>query len=869
MSTNKSAPPSSNANIRKQEKLERLIARFKKQEELSCEDVAYIRWCSDFFSFNDLTMPKVRIALRLFRSAHEKKIQKRLQKAEKLSTAAPAYTRKERKQTPEQRERSQLRAEAMDAYVDWLTPACSPEWIAREQTSDIFFDAYHEWIEELHTETVQALAHSLADKELAEREKQAALSAPPTRKKGKKGRAYVAPSLRKIPFVRSITDRELNRLEERFIQRLDAFQEHTIEQFQKQSKIRTFWAYYEGAFKKQWEALTQEHRLRCLEHGFDIESLIQFSQDEALQYANAYQGLWSVASAREDLKDLLDQFEAAVERRFAEEEQFQRLVSLYEAHSDFASCFPVARGLKRQIEFFCGPTNSGKTHAAMNELASSESGVYLAPLRLLALEGQENLLSRGVRASYLTGEERNVMEGATFVSSTIEMLDYEEPVDTAIIDEIQMIGDAQRGWAWTNALVGVPAKRVLLTGSIDALPLIQKIADFLGEELIVRRFERFNSLEVMKRTSSVEFEDIERLEVGTAIVCFSRRDVLELKQHIESATQMGVSVIYGGLAPEVRREEARRFREREADILVATDAISMGLNLPVRTVLFWRTWKRYGGQTHPLRDTEIKQIAGRAGRFGFEDRGFVGAFDEDDLQRVHEALNAELAPVEGPCLVMPLPLHIRLIAEALHTDDLVYILRYFCERIWFSKEHFFPVVTEDMLMLARMLEESAPDLSLFDKYTFACAPVNMRATGVVQAHLSFAVQFAKGEDIELPTIAHKHFRKGAANSPYQLREAEDSVLIATLYQWLGYRFPDAFVSMDEAREIRDTINRYIARSLERGRLAKTCSRCHTRLPSGFRFNICESCFSSRKNPRTHKKSRPRSRSTSRSRSRSR
>ncbi len=239
---------------------------------------------------------------------------------------------------------------------------------------------------------------------------------------------------------------------------------------------------------------------------------------------------------------------------------------------DFKLLFPVARSLNREIIFHMGPTNSGKTYSALNELEKATTGVYLAPLRLLALEGYENLKARGVNVSLITGEEEIIDEESTHISSTIEMLNSDIEIDVCVIDEIQMINDRDRGWAWANALIGAPAKRVILTGSSNALEVVKEIANYLNEPLKVVEFERKNPLILMDKPTSID-----KLEPATAIVTFSRKEVLALKERISS--KYDISVIYGNLSPEVRREEARRFREGESDILIATRCYIYGVKI--------------------------------------------------------------------------------------------------------------------------------------------------------------------------------------------------------------------------------------------------------------------------------------------------
>src|SRR4051794_27405552 len=136
--------------------------------------------------------------------------------------------------------------------------------------------------------------------------------------------------------------------------------------------------------------------------------------------------------------------------------------------SRFERLFPVARGMGRRLVLVVGPTNSGKTHWALEALRKAPSGLYLAPLRLLALEVSDRLNRDGTPTTLLTGEEEVRVPDARHLASTIEMLDPDRPVDLAVIDEIQMLADPDRGWAWTAALMGVPAGTVYLLGAPEA-----------------------------------------------------------------------------------------------------------------------------------------------------------------------------------------------------------------------------------------------------------------------------------------------------------------------------------------------------------------------------------------------------------------
>ncbi len=282
------------------------------------------------------------------------------------------------------------------------------------------------------------------------------------------------------------------------------------------------------------------------------------------------------------------------------------------------------------IDYFAGPTNSGKTHAAIELLREAESGVYLAPLRLLALEIHERLNDLGVDASLVTGEERVVNPAARHISATVEMADLKREVELAVIDEAQMLADEQRGWAWTLAVAGVRAKRIVLCGSEDGVAAARQLAQRLGIELTVRRFERKNPLQVVDAVALMA------LRPGDAVIAFSRNAVVELQSQIRRNGRP-TAAIYGSLSPAVRRREAERFRTGEADVLVATDAIGLGLNLPIRRLIFAAVEKYDGETMRPLTPPEIRQIAGRAGRYGIHEEGQVTTLDPRSVRLLREA----------------------------------------------------------------------------------------------------------------------------------------------------------------------------------------------------------------------------------------
>jgi len=514
-------------------------------------------------------------------------------------------------------------------------------------------------------------------------------------------------------------------------------------------------------------------------------------------------------------------------------EKHKREELLAKTIRDFKNLFPLARELKRKIVFHAGPTNSGKTYQALKELESATTGYYLAPLRLLALEGYENLKSAGIPVSLITGEEEIIDDESTHISSTIEMMNTSVDVDVCVIDEIQMISDRDRGWAWANALIGVPAKKVILTGSENALKAVEELCEYLDEPLEVIRFERKNELIMLENPISIK-----NIEPQTAVVAFSRRDVLSLKQQLSE--KYAVSVVYGNLSPEVRREEARRFREGESQILVSTDAIAMGLNLPIKTLLFSKDNKFDGLRRRELLPTEVQQISGRAGRYGFEEKGYVGALDENALDTIASAFHSLLPDIKLPVSVMASLEHVMLIGEILETDNILEILAFFAENMEFEGP-FVAANIDSMLEVAAIVSEYTLDLKT--RFYLSCAPASISSPYIESVFHRYVRQIeAGGKVLYIPPRDLPSF----AQTNEMLLNAEDRVREISLYLWLSFKFPDIFQDTKQALAARVRLNNFIENSLRQGLFTKQCRKCGKVIDFSYRFSICDDCHAQNK-----------------------
>ena len=262
--------------------------------------------------------------------------------------------------------------------------------------------------------------------------------------------------------------------------------------------------------------------------------------------------------------------------------------------------FERARSMHRKIIMHVGPTNRGKTHHALRALAAAKTGVYAGPLRLLAHEIWERLNTgqivplgaeedniRGPQSKYarlcnlFTGEEQKILDSnAPLMSCTVEMLSFSRVYDVAVVDEIQMIGDFERGGGWFTAVAGLVAREIHLCGEETAVPLVEKLLKDTGDELVVRRYERLTPLTVENESLK---SDLTKVRKGDCIVTFSRASIFGVKRQVEMKTGLRCAVVYGRLPPEVRSEQAALFNDPDSgyDVIIGSDAIGMGLNLCV------------------------------------------------------------------------------------------------------------------------------------------------------------------------------------------------------------------------------------------------------------------------------------------------
>lgn len=470
---------------------------------------------------------------------------------------------------------------------------------------------------------------------------------------------------------------------------------------------------------------------------------------------------------------------------------------------DPISWFPKSRRMSRIIHLHLGPTNSGKTYSALKSLREAKSGVYLGPLRLLAHEVYERMNNEWkIPCRLITGEERreskikrpaklkgfdknqsiqnlfrnllNVDDSslilpdtadyseifvepsrnllANHVSSTIEMVDLNKPVDVAVIDEIQMISDPMRGWAWTQALLGLPAKEIHLCGELRALEVLkvltQKIQQLSNDQIIVHTdYKRLSPLYISNTAISRNFKKLRR---GDVLVAFSRKKLFWLKEKIEKATKHRCAIIYGSLPPETRSEQARLFNDPNSgyDILLASDAVGMGLNLAIRRVIFYEMEKFDGIQVKELSVSQTKQIAGRAGRFAVwsakkdksqviqdDQNGLVTTFDDRSLKSLKNLMSKDAEEIRKVGLQPSFDVISKFhdILCSLERQDFSIVptslfdtLNLFEKIVYIDTEKYFFSEIDNVKILSEKICKFSSRLPLSEQWQLCCAPVRHR-----------------------------------------------------------------------------------------------------------------------------------------------
>ncbi|HSD92177.1 MAG TPA: helicase-related protein, partial [Methyloceanibacter sp.] len=296
------------------------------------------------------------------------------------------------------------------------------------------------------------------------------------------------------------------------------------------------------------------------------------------------------------------------------------------------SSSPISTSLQRGrgVTAVLGPTNTGKTHLAIERMLAHDVGIIGLPLRLLAREVYDKVAARvgAGQVALITGEEKIKPPSPRFYVCTVEAMPLELEADFVAIDEIQLAADGERGHVFTDRLFHARGlNETLLLGAATMRDAIREVLP--GANLVSR-----------PRLSQLTYagdKKITRLPRRSAIVGFSANDVYAIAELVRRQ-RGGAAVVLGALSPRTRNAQVALYQNGDVDFLVATDAIGMGLNLDLDHVAFAGT-RKFDGQSHRnLTPAELGQIAGRAGRHmndgTFGVTGQVAPFDSDLIDRL-------------------------------------------------------------------------------------------------------------------------------------------------------------------------------------------------------------------------------------------
>ena len=490
--------------------------------------------------------------------------------------------------------------------------------------------------------------------------------------------------------------------------------------------------------------------------------------------------------------------------------------------------FPEVLEMERKFVLHVGPTNCGKTYQALERLKTAENGVYLGPLRLLALEVYEKMTDAGIPCTMLTGEECIYQENSRIVSSTIEMLDIGGHYDIAVIDEAQMIADEERGHSWTRSILGLKAKEIHICMSPSAEKVITHLISLCNDTFVKNVYERKTPL-VYEDKPFVFPDDVRE---GDALIVFNKRSVLDIAGRLE---REGIrsSVIYGSLPPEIRRRQMHLFNEKENRVIVSTDAIGMGLNLPVKRIVFLQNMKFDGKEKRMLKVPEIRQIAGRAGRFGIHDVGYVTAMDEEAWEFIRDRYAAPEKEIDKVSLGFP---HVLLDM----TEPLDTILT-----VWKSVEAYEPfekINIDDILFLYERAYRDRKEIDGFEDkhilYRMLTCSIDVKNRDIVDLWLEYCKTYTADVSVMFPSLSFC-FDRGLA-------KYETYYKMLDLYHQFSVRMGKV---LDEERlnsereKTEDRIMRFL--TSKKTDYIEKCKYCGRALPLGYEFKVCEDCYGKR------------------------
>ncbi|KAI1713434.1 ATP-dependent RNA helicase SUV3 like protein, mitochondrial [Ditylenchus destructor] len=516
-------------------------------------------------------------------------------------------------------------------------------------------------------------------------------------------------------------------------------------------------------------------------------------------------------------------------------EELKKISDITQPHA----WYPNARALRRKFIFHAGPTNSGKTYAALE--------------RLLAVEIYRKMNNIGKPCDLVTGEDRkhaiNKDEPAPLLSTTVDMLSPDMSIELGVIDEIQMVRDDRRGYAFTRALLGMQAPVVNyklnsytyqyllflihLCGEEAAIDIVQRILEPTGEPIEINRYERKSALTI----STHGLGGLENIQDGDCIVSFSKSAIVDFARQLQLNHGREAAIIYGDLPPITKLTQAEKFNDPNdpCNVLVATDAIGMGLNLNIKRIIF-STLDKFERTTLDQQHLPIhlvKQIAGRAGRFGLKyEEGVVMGFTDEDASVLCDIITKDIENIEKAGIA-PTFEQIETFALLLPTSSFVELMNIFACLCTVS-DHYFTCFGQDSYGLAKVIENIP--LSLKDRYTFCLVPLNSDRMNLSTFFMKIVQRYSDGLVINFDYVHNliKHLMDQPAYNLAGLENLCDAHDCVGAYLWLSYRFPTYFPD-NSVQHLANMIEERARESLENinaGKAEQSISPNSPKRPSG-------------------------------------
>ncbi|XP_031620175.1 ATP-dependent RNA helicase SUV3 homolog, mitochondrial-like [Contarinia nasturtii] len=495
---------------------------------------------------------------------------------------------------------------------------------------------------------------------------------------------------------------------------------------------------------------------------------------------------------------------------------------LFQKNTDLrnpSAWYPLARSRPRKIIFHAGPTNSGKTYRAMQRFREAKTGVYCGPLRLLALEIFQKSNKMGTPCDLVTGEERRYGNSdrseANHISVTVEMIPLKRKFDVAIIDEIQLFKHDERGYAWTRALLGLNADEIHVCGEAGTKEILERLCRTTGETLEYHHYDRLTQLTVEDKA----LDSLEKLEPGDCIVCFDKNDIFTVSRDIEKLGKE-VAVIYGSLPPNTKLAQVAKFNDpnNPCKIMVASDAIGMGLNLSIRRIIFYsmrklskRRDKKVSITT--LTTSQTLQIAGRAGRFGTQwEHGYVTTYRNCDLRKFKNIFVQKPEPIEQAGLA-PCVEQIEYFVNHFPNLSLRSAMDFFTKICKFNDDLYFMCCMDDVMTLADIIDNI--DLPFTVRYVYCHVPIDARKFSCT-IFKAFAEQHSQCKPITWDFVANNcgFPVKYPILSMNDLTNLERIYEVLHMYLWLSNRFEAMYPHADQVRLAQAQLEKMIQKVLD-------------------------------------------------------